>query len=274
MSDNQKYYYMRLKDDFFDSEQLKIMESMQDGYLYSNILLKMYLKSLKAGGKLMLNNLIPYNAKMLASVTGHQIGTVERALSIFKELGLIEILDDGAIYIMDIQNYIGKSSTEADRKREYERRILSEKKAKGEISEIFPPEIEIELELEKEIEIEIEESTLSELESNSGRERINYKRIVDSYNSICVSLPKCTKITEARKRLIKCRISDYSESDLTNAFKMAEESDFLSGRNGRWNGANIDWILNPTNIQKIIEGNYKNKNQQSDRGFVDKWRDV
>ena len=160
MSDNKKYYYLRLKDNFFDSDELKILESMKDGYLYSNILLKLYLRSLKNDGKLVVNDRIPYNAEMLASVTGHQVGTIKQALSMFKELGLIEILENGAIYMLDIQNFIGKGSTEADRQRLYDRRISDERKQKKltqsrnleEILEKSTPEIE----LEKEIKIEKE----------------------------------------------------------------------------------------------------------------------
>ena len=66
MSDNKKYYYLRLKDNFFDSDELKILESMKDGYLYSNILLKLYLRSLKNDGKLVFNDRIPYSADMLS----------------------------------------------------------------------------------------------------------------------------------------------------------------------------------------------------------------
>ena len=58
MSDNKKYYYLKLKDNFFDSDSLIVLESMQDGYLYSNILLKLYLRSLKNDGKLMFNDVI------------------------------------------------------------------------------------------------------------------------------------------------------------------------------------------------------------------------
>lgn len=166
MSDNKKYYYLRLKDNFFDSDELKILESLKDGYLYSNILLKLYLRSLKNDGKLVVNDRIPYNAEMLASVTGHQVGTIKQALSMFKELGLIEILENGAIYMLDIQNFIGKGSTEADRQRLYDRRISDERKQKKltqsrnleEILEKSTPEIEIELEKEIKIEKEIHSS--------------------------------------------------------------------------------------------------------------------
>ena len=47
MSDNRKYYYLKLKENYFDDDSIVLLESMQDGVLYSNILLKLYLKSLK-----------------------------------------------------------------------------------------------------------------------------------------------------------------------------------------------------------------------------------
>ena len=89
MADDKKYYYMRLKEDFFDNnDAVKIMESMPDGYLYSNILLKLYLKSLKCNGRLMYNDRIPYNAEVLATLTGHNVGVVEKALDVFEKLGI------------------------------------------------------------------------------------------------------------------------------------------------------------------------------------------
>ena len=202
MSDNKKYYYLRLKDNFFDSDELKILESMKDGYLYSNILLKLYLRSLKNDGKLVVNDRIPYNAEMLASVTGHQIGTVKQALSIFKDLGLIDVLENGAIYMLDIQNFIGKGSSEADRKREYRQRIETDRTNVQtnlrQISEKSPPEIEIELEKEIKIEKEIDSSastttkrkrfekpTLSEIEQYciERNNHINAEQFYDYYES-------------------------------------------------------------------------------------------
>jgi len=163
ISDNRKYYYLKLKNDFFDSETLVILESMPDGYLYSNILLKLYLRSLKNEGKLIFNDRIPYNSTILAQITRHNVGVIEKALKIFQDLGLVEILDNGAIYLLDIQNFIGKSTTEADRKREYRARIDDEREGKiaidGQMSDKCldksPPEIEIELDKELELEKDI-----------------------------------------------------------------------------------------------------------------------
>lgn len=123
MADNKKYYYLKLKENFFDSDEMILLESMPDGYRYSNILLKMYLRSLKDEGRLMLSGKIPYSPEMLATVVRQPVGVVKEALKLFQELGLVSVLDTGAIYMMDIQNFIGKSSTEADRIRAYRAKV-------------------------------------------------------------------------------------------------------------------------------------------------------
>ena len=162
MADNKKYYYLKLKENFFDSDELIMLESQPDGHLYSNILLKLYLRSLKNDGKLMFNDRIPYNAEILAKVTRHNVAIVEKALFLFEELGLIEKLDNGAIYMLDIQNFIGKSSNEADRIRNYRSRINQEKQNLIEDStnvvqmyDKSTPKIEIEKEKELDIDIEL-----------------------------------------------------------------------------------------------------------------------
>lgn len=166
MSDNKRYYYLKLKENFFDSDEMVLLESMPDGYIYSNILLKLYLRSLKHEGKLMFNDRIPFNSTMLATITRHSVGVVEKAVQIFRDLQLIDVLDNGAIYMSDIQSFIGKSSTEADRKREYRKKIEEAKRnliTGGQVSDKCPdkttPELEIEIEkdIEKDIDIDKEE---------------------------------------------------------------------------------------------------------------------
>lgn len=163
MADNKKYYYLKLKENFFESDEAIILESMPDGYIYSNILLKLYLRSLKNNGLLMFNNLIPYNTQMLATITRHQVGTVEKAIQIFQQLKLIEILDNGAIYMSNIQNFVGKSSSEGDRKRAKRAQNRAIGQTSGQMSDKRPPEIEkeIEIELEKEIEEKKDNSATS-----------------------------------------------------------------------------------------------------------------
>ena len=195
MSDNKKYYYLKLKDNFFDSDQMIVLESMPDGYKYSNILLKLYLRSLKNDGKLMFNDRIPYNSTILSQVTRHSVGDVEKAVNIFTELGLIEILENGAIYMLDIQNFIGESSTEGDRKRAYRRKIDQEKSMllnEGQMSDkcpdVHPPEKEIEKELEKELDID------KEIDSNNSQQ--SQKRYADDSQYMKAAVYLFEKIKE------------------------------------------------------------------------------
>ena len=139
MSDNRKYYYLKLKENYFDDDSIVLLESMQDGVLYSNILLKLYLKSLKHGGRLQLDDNIPYTAQMIATFTRHQVGTVERALKVFLEFGLVEVLTDGAYYMADIQLLIGQSSTEGERKKKERMRLKRQKLLPSGEADICPP---------------------------------------------------------------------------------------------------------------------------------------
>ena len=154
MADNRKYYYLKLKESYFDEDAIVLLESMQDGVLYSNILLKLYLKSLKNGGKLQLDENIPYTAQMIATITRQQVGTVERALQIFMKLGLVEPLQNGALYMSNIELLIGQSSTEGERKRRARRALQGQAALPEAVADKCPPERE--LEIEKEIDIELE----------------------------------------------------------------------------------------------------------------------
>jgi len=248
MADTKKYYYLKLKENFYDSEQMIILQNMQDGYLYSDILMKLYLRSLKTDGKLMFNNLIPYTPNVLAQVVRHQVGTVEKALKIFKQLGLVEILENGAIYMLDIQNFIGKSSTEADRIRTYRQQIKQEQLGCTNVQQMYDKNTpEIEIELKKELEIELEQEDIyTYIEKNFGRtlSPIEYEQI-----------------------------SKWEDNELTRyAIKQAV-------LNGKYNFKYINTILNNwkkkhiTTIQEAIQDdeNFKKKTQNKDT--IPEWYD-
>lgn len=127
MSDNKKYYYLKLKEDFFDNEEMKILESMKNGVEYQNVYLKMCLLSLKSDGALLFKNMLPYSLEMLSSVLRVNIDTIKTAVEIFQKIGLVTVTDTETIYMTDIQSLVGQSSTEAERVRKY-RQNLAQKK--------------------------------------------------------------------------------------------------------------------------------------------------
>ena len=250
MADIKKYYYLKLKENFFDSEEMIILQSMQDGYLYSDILMKLYLRSLKSEGKLMFKELIPYTPNVLATVVRHQVGTVEKALKIFADLGLIDVMDNGAIYMLDIQNFIGESSTEADRIRNYRNKIKQEKlKALPECTNV---------------QTNVRQKYTRDKDRDKDREkkkRIDYHEIVNAYNGTCVLLPQVIKITESRKKSIKSILSKYSKDELFTVFQKAQKAPFLTGENDRSWKADFDWLLIEKNMVKVLEGKYDKQKQ-------------
>lgn len=129
--DNLKYYYIKLKDNYFEQDNIKVLESLPNGHIYSLILIKMYLKASKFNGQLMMTSSIPYdpnNLQILASVLNHDVSHVRDAIRAGVELDLITIVDGREIWLNEIQNMIGRSSTEADRIRAY-RQTLGDRRA-------------------------------------------------------------------------------------------------------------------------------------------------
>ena len=143
-----KYYYIKLKDNFFESDEIKILESLKDGKIYSLIYLKLLLKSLKHNGCLIFNGYIPYSAEMLSTILNENVGVIKEAMLKFEGLGLITKKTNGEIWIDNIQEFIGRSTTEGERKKIYRQNLKLKEQAnlinKSEIITIEKNELKIE----------------------------------------------------------------------------------------------------------------------------------
>lgn len=107
------------------------------------------------------------------------------------------------------------------------------------------------------------------ISKDKEREGINYQQIADMYNEICISFPRLTKLSDSRKKAIKARLKQYSVEDFQRLFTMAEESSFLKGQNNRNWSANFDWLIKDSNMAKVLDGNYADRQsvqQESEEG--------
>lgn len=116
--------------------------------------------------------------------------------------------------------------------------------------------------------------SVSDINSNSiSNKDVDYNRIIEMYNSICISYPRVTTLSDARKRAIRARLKMYTYDDFKVLFEKAEESTFLKGGNDRNWAANFDWLIKDSNMAKVLDGNYANKNtgskvaQELDRSY-------
>lgn len=115
-----RYFWLKLKEDFFADETMRYIEEQENGYKYSNIYLKLLLKSIDGQGVLIRKigtRLIPYDVAAIAKMTGHDQDTVRVAMKFFEELGMIERLESGALYMSQLQEMIGSESASAGRMR-------------------------------------------------------------------------------------------------------------------------------------------------------------
>lgn len=94
----------------------------------------------------------------------------------------------------------------------------------------------------------------------------SYQLIADMYNATCVTLPKCTTLSESRKKALRARLNHYSIDDFQRLFEKTNESSFLTGANNNNWTANFDWLIKDANMAKVLDGNYDNKPRASGGG--------
>lgn len=254
---DKRYYWLRLKRDFFKRHDIQIIEAMPNGKDYILFYLKLLCESVDHEGNLRFSEQIPYNEQMLSTITNTNVDIVRRAIEIFSQLGMIDVLDDGTYFMNEVQKMIGSESYWAEKKREQREReqllLLDNVQSMSNESPTCPSKS-----IEKEKEIEIEKEKEIEIDSES-RDRINYQQIADMYNDTCVSFPRLTTLSDSRKKAIKARLKTHTVEDFRLMFEKAEASNFLKGANDRNWSATFDWMVKDSNMAKILDGNYDNK---------------
>ena len=117
MAESKKFYWLKLKRDFFKRHDIRIIEEMPNGKDYVLFYLKLLLESIDHEGSLRFSDTIPYNEQMLSVITNTNIDIVRSAMKLFIELRLIEIFDDQTIFMGEIEKMIGSESESASRMR-------------------------------------------------------------------------------------------------------------------------------------------------------------
>lgn len=142
--DTTKFSWLMLNEDFFDDDAIQWLEEQPNGKEYSLFYLKLCLKSLKTNGILIRQvgqMLVPYDASKLAELTRIDVDTVVVAMELLQKIGLVEILENGEIYLSQIQNMIGSKSIGAFKKQQQRMLKNEEKTTSGQEADKCPPEI-------------------------------------------------------------------------------------------------------------------------------------
>jgi predicted phage replisome organizer len=232
---NQKFYWLKLKRDFFKRHDIRIIEEMPNGKDYVLFYLKLLLESIDHGGHLRFNATIPYNEQMLSVITSTNIDLVRSAMRVFIQLKMVEILDDETIYMTEVQKMTGAETAWAQKKRLY--RGKQEEDEVRTLSSSCPPDVRQEIELEIELEIDTELET--EREKGTGADA----------PALAPTQPKRTKPERQKhgefgwvllnQEQYACLLADLGAEELSRCIRYIDESAQSNGNKNKWR----DWNL-------------------------------
>lgn len=270
---DKRFYWLKLKEDFFENETINWLEEQENGTYYVIFYMKLCLKSLKNDGILIRkvgNMFIPYDEKKLAEITNIDFDTVVVAMELLTKIGLIEKSANGEIILTEVKSMIGSENTSAERKRKSRALQVSYQ------DDMIDSQTKCDIvttksrnncdETSKDVTTEYRDKSIENRDKRleeESKENIDYQRIVDMYNDTCVSFPKLSKLSDKRKKSIKARFNNgYTYEDFQVLFVKAEQSNFLKGANNRDWSATFDWLIKDSNMAKVLDGNYDERSNR------------
>lgn len=262
--------WIKITTSMFEDEKIDFIESLPE----ADTILIIWVKLLTLAGKcnsngfIFLTEKIPYTEEMLAHKFRRSLNTVKLALETLAKLEMLEFDNNG---FFKIANWEKHQNVEGlDKIREKTRLRVAKHREKQKLKELEEGKSSVtgnvtvtqgnatDIELDKDIDIDIEE----DIDRDKDKNKINWSNILESWNSLPDSINKIRTISGTRRDKVKTRMKNLNltEEDILKAIERIKESDFLQGQNDRNWTIKFDWLFkNDTNIMKLLEGNYDNK---------------
>ena len=252
-----KYYWLKLKKDFFKRHDIRIIESMPNGKDYILFYLKLLVESVDHEGALRFSDTIPYNSEMLSVITNTNVDIVKNALEVFTNLKMIELLDDQTIYMNEVEKMIGSAADNdnANRQRRFrERRKTSALEASvtkcnagvtdsvTNDNESKSKSIEIDIELDKDINIDNSNNISIPPISPLSEKEENRKKL---FAEFWQAYPKCFRKVNRKgceKKFIKIENLEKIFPDIMASLELQKRSKQWNDENGQYIPQPATWI--------------------------------
>lgn len=98
----------------------------------------------------------------------------------------------------------------------------------------------------------------TDIEAVPSKAEIDFSKIQEHWNNVCVKLPAVTVMSKKRMATVKARVKEHGLEAIFSAIDKTGKSDFMNGQNNKGWRASFDWIMRPENFVKVLEGNYDN----------------
>ena len=273
--------WIKLATNVFNNRKIKQIKHMPDG----NSIILVWIELLCLAGEINDNGFIyltkeiPYTEQMMASQFEEPLATIQLALRTFEQFEMIDIIDN----VLHISNWKVYQNIEGMEKVRLQNKLRKQKQREKE--KLLSVGCHVtsrdshatEEDKEKDIYNKSSNEDLSCLTASkndeNGHKKVDYQQIADLYNTICKSFPRCTTLSEKRKKAINARLKTYSVDDIKKCFEKAEQSNFLKGGNNRNWSANFDWLMSDSNMAKVLDGNYDNREKGGVNGNTNNHRE-
>ena len=210
MGENKRYYWLKLKEDFFADIRMKRLRKISTGGTYTIIYLKLLLLSLRDEGKLYFEKVDETFIKELALVIDETEDDIALTLQYLERVGLLEVVSEDEYFLTELPNLIGSETGWASKKRQYRKQIkqLTDRTMSSACLTDVRQDIEKDIDIEKEIEGE---------EKNRKHSPTLYVRLNDEeYQKLKEKLKHHTDtMIEKLSRYIKSSGKDYKDHYVT-----------------------------------------------------------
>ena len=259
LSENKRYYWLKLQENFFDDDTIDFIESQENGEKYVLFYLKLCLKALKNEGKLIRyvgEMLLPFDDVGLSKITRTDIDTVRSALVLFSKIGLIKKLDTGEIFLTQLNEMVGTETQKAKYMRE--RRLQERNNGVTMLPECnsdVTQSIEYrDTELEKRVKDKKAETKAKKPCSEHQQVYDHYLKNYDTLyqqgklftNKVEIEYGKCGA-------LLKRLLTRYSLDEIFTVLDRAMNDDWIVG-----GGYNLSIILSANQLNKLLNAKPKN----------------
>lgn len=259
---NKRYYWLKLKEDFFEDDTILWLEEQENGKEYVIFYLKLALKSLNDNGKLIRyvgETLFPYDVPALAKLTGTSPDTVAVAMNTFENIGLISRMETGEIYMNQLDEMVGSETLAAEKMRRLRAKEKSVKQvaldSSNNVTESYGELLEIEKDTEIDTEIESPDSTNVKYdddspylglakylftkvkENNSKAREPNFQNWADDIRKL-VEIDGNT-VEEVKEVIDWCQSDSFWKNNVMSANKLRNQFPKLWGQGGFENKGSI-----------------------------------
>ena len=269
MGQNKKYFWLKLKENFFEEKQIKYLRSLPDGDKIVIAYLKMQLKSLKTEGFIKYDSILPSNIDELAMVLDENTNIIKLMIGALQKVNAVEILDDGSFYMIAMQDLIGTEGESAERVRRFrERQEQKLLQCNGDVTNCNTEiEKDIEKEKEKKKEIEIEKN----IKKEKNKKRKTFEEVLAENN--CSEELEITvrDFIDMRKTIKKPMTSKALELLIKNLEKLTnlEEEKIAILNQSIERGWQTVYPLKTNNMRNSSKGEIKEEEKQEELKEID-----